>query len=241
MGTAAGRVIDAGRLGSLPLVLPEGEVHEVVFLFSDLTGWNADLDRAAARLSGIGGAVLEVDLPTYLARLEESNDRDCHYLISEVEATSKQLQRELGLTRYLSPILAGTGMGSALAYAALGPGARRHGRRRGERRPRDRARHHGCRSAPAHPATETASGFDYGPKADLPGWWRIGVPPEQKAAAEQFVAGIAQAELVEVPDGAGLDARLAAVLAAPLGSTGRGRIGRGVAAGRAAGPAGRGI
>ena len=63
--------------------------------------------------------MLEVDLSDYLARLEESSDRDCHYLISEVEGTSKRLQRELGLTRYLSPILAGTGMGSALAYAAL--------------------------------------------------------------------------------------------------------------------------
>ena len=50
-GTAAGRVIDAGRLGSLPLVLPDGQVQEVVFLFSDLTGWHADLDRAADRLS----------------------------------------------------------------------------------------------------------------------------------------------------------------------------------------------
>ena len=70
-GTAAGREIDAGRLGSLPLVLPEGEVQEVVFLFSDRTGWNEDLDRAAARLSEIGAAVLEVDLPAYLARLEQ--------------------------------------------------------------------------------------------------------------------------------------------------------------------------
>ena len=57
---------------------------------------------------------------------------------------------------------------------------------------------------PGAPSTHTGSGFDYGPKSDLPGWWRIGVPPAQKTAAERFVGGIAKAELVEVPDGAGL-------------------------------------
>jgi type IV secretory pathway VirJ component len=211
---AVGRVIDAGRLGSLPLELPEGEVRQVVFLFSDLTGWDGDMDDAAARLSGAGAAVLEVDLPTYLARLEESSDQDCHYLISEVERASKLVQRELGLPRYLSPILAGTGMGSALAYGALAQapavtiaGAASDGlvTELDTRLP----------LCPGAPATEVASGFKYGPRADLPGWWRIAVSPEQKAAAEQFVAGIAQAALVEVPDGAGLDARLAAAVPPP--------------------------
>jgi type IV secretory pathway VirJ component len=77
-GPAGGREIDAGRLGSLPLVVPEGAVQGVVFLFSDRSGWNADLVRAAARLSALGAAVLEVDLPAYLAKLGNSDDRDCH-------------------------------------------------------------------------------------------------------------------------------------------------------------------
>ena len=217
-GTAAGRVIDAGRLGSLPLVLPEGEVRQLVFLFSDLTGWNADMEGAAARLSGTGAAVLEVDLPGYLARLEESDDRDCHYLISEVERASKLVQRELGLARYLSPILAGTGMGSALAYAALAqaPAATVAGAASDGLETELATRLPLC---PGASSTRTASGFDYGPKSDLPGWWRVGVPPEQKAAAERFVAGIAKAEVVDIPESAGLEARLAALLAAPPGAS----------------------
>jgi type IV secretory pathway VirJ component len=75
----------------------------------------SELDRAAARLGALGAAVLEVDLPAYIANLRQSDDRDCQYLISEIEEASKRLQRELGLERYLSSILAGTGMGSALA------------------------------------------------------------------------------------------------------------------------------
>ena len=233
LGTATGRVIDAGRLGSLPVVLPEGEVQEVVFLFSDLTGWHADLDRAADRLSASGAAVLEVDLPGYLARLGEGDDQDCHYLISEVEGTSKRLQRELGLTHYLSPILAGTGMGSALAYAALAqaPAATVAGAISDGLVTELATRLPLC---PGAPSTHTGSGFDYGPKSDLPGWWRVGVPPAQKTAAERFVGGIAEAELVEVPDGAGLDARLAALLPAPVGTTAESGSRRGVAVGRAA-------
>jgi type IV secretory pathway VirJ component len=214
-GTAAGRVIDAGRLGSLPLVLPDGQVQEIVFLFSDLTGWHADLDRAADRLSGIGAAVLEVDLPGYIARLSESDDQDCHYLISEVEGTSKRLQRELGLSHYKSPILAGTGMGAALAYAALAqaPAATVAGAASDGLATELDTRLPLCPGAPSTPAP---TGFEYGPKAELPGWWRIAIPPSQKAQAERFVADIAQAELVEVPEGAGFDERVVQLLAEPL-------------------------
>jgi type IV secretory pathway VirJ component len=214
-GTAAARVIDAGRLGSLPLVLPDGEVQGIVFLFSDLTGWHADLERAADRLSGIGAAVLEVDLPGYLARLGASDDQDCHYLISEVEGTSKRLQRELGLSHYESPILAGTGMGGALAYAALAqaPAATVAGAASDGLATELDTRLPLCPGAPSTPA---ASGFEYGPKAELPGWWRIAIPPSQKAQAERFVADIAQAGLVEVPAGAGLDERVVQLLAQPL-------------------------
>jgi type IV secretory pathway VirJ component len=69
----------------------------------------------AADCAATPATALELDLPAYIANLRQSDDRDCHYLISEIAEVSKRLQRELGLKRYLSPILAGTGMGSALA------------------------------------------------------------------------------------------------------------------------------
>jgi type IV secretory pathway VirJ component len=212
---AAERAIDAGRLGSLPLVLPEGAPGGIVFLLSDRTGWNPDLDKAAARLSGLGAAVLEVDLPAYLANLDQSGDGDCLYLISEIEDASKRLQRELRLDRYLSPILAGTGMGSALAYAALAqaPAATVAGAASDGLVTEVDTRLPLCPGAPSVPA---GSGFDYRPRAELPGWWRIATAPVQKTEAERFVADVAHAELVEVPAGAGLDERLAALLEEPL-------------------------
>jgi type IV secretory pathway VirJ component len=214
-GAPAERQIDAGRLGSLPVVLPKGEVGGLVFLFSDRTGWNSDLDRAAGQLSELGAAVLEVDLPGYLARLRQSNDHDCHYLISAIEDTSKRLQRELGLEHYRSPILAGTGMGSALAYAALAqaPAATIAGAASDGLSTRLDSRLPLCPGAPLTPA---GAGFDYGPKSDLPGWWRIAAPAGQKTAAEKFAADIGQARVVEAPEGADLAARLALLIAEPL-------------------------
>jgi type IV secretory pathway VirJ component len=214
-GAPPERQIEAGRLGSLPVLLPEGEAQGLVFLFSDQAGWTADLDRAAKRLSGLGAAVLEVDLPAYLARLRESDDVDCHYLISEIEDTSKRLQRELGLERYRSPILAGTGMGSALVYAALAqsPAATIAGAASDGLVTRLDTR---VRLCPGAPSTAAGSGFDYGPKADLPGWWRIVVPPDREVAASDFIAGIDRAKIVAVPPEADLADRLAALLGGPL-------------------------
>ena len=140
-GTAAGRVIDAGRLGSLSLVLPEGEVQQLVFLFSDLTGWNADLDRAAARLSGTGAAVLEVDLPAYLARLER--EQRPRLPLSDLRGRTRQ-QTAAARARAASLPVADPGRhrhGLRARLRRARPGACRHRRRRGERRPRDRARH----------------------------------------------------------------------------------------------------
>jgi type IV secretory pathway VirJ component len=219
----AERTIDAGRLGSLPLVLPEGDPAGIVFLFSDRTGWNADLDRAAARLGGLGAAVLEVDLSAYLANLNRSGDGDCLYLISEIEDASKRMQRELRLDRYLSPLLAGTGMGSALAYAALAqsPAATVGGAASDGLVNEIDTRRPLCPGAPSTPAS---SGFEYRPKKELPGWWRIAIPPSKKAKAEQFVADVAQSEIVEVPEDAALDLRLAALLEEPLAKQDEGAL-----------------
>ena len=216
---AAGRTVAAGELGVVPVVLPVGEPRGLVFLVSDRSGWNRELDLAAARLSELGAAVLEVDLRTWLGNLRADGDRPCHYLISAVEKTSKHLQRELGFERYYSPILAGTGMGSALVYAALAQapvttvaGAASDGlvTELDSRLP----------LCPGAPATAAGAGFRYAPKAKLPGWWRIAVGPQQQAAARRFTAAMPQAEVVEVAEGTSLDERLARLLADRLGQPG---------------------
>jgi hypothetical protein len=53
---------------------------------------------------------------------------------------------------------------------------------------------------PGAPPTPAPMGFEYGLKAELPGWWRIAVLPSQRTQAERFVADIGQAELVGYRD-----------------------------------------
>jgi type IV secretory pathway VirJ component len=213
--TPAERLFDAGALGRLPVVVPQDDAQGVVFLFSDLAGWTADLERAARRLGELGAVVLEVDLAAYLERLRQNDDGDCHYLIAAIEDASKGVQRELGLGQYRSPILAGTGMGAALAYAALAqaPAATVAGAASDGFATTLDTRLPLCPGAPATPA---GNGFAYGPISDLPGWWRIAVAPQDQLAAERFARG----EVVAVPADAALAERLAALLAAPLAKAG---------------------
>ena len=110
--------LDGGRLGTLTVYGGSEAKRGVVFLFSDASGWDADCDRAVGELALKKYLAVAVDLPTYLKGLAASDD-GCHYLVSELEALSKQLQRERGFPSYVTPALAGFGEGGTLAYATL--------------------------------------------------------------------------------------------------------------------------
>ena len=167
---AAPARIDGGRLGPVALFAPDTAPRALVFLFSDASGWDASLDRAAATLRDDGAVVLGVDLPSYENALRASDD-GCHYLLSEIEALSQRLQREIGGSAYRTPILAGIGEGATLAYAALAqsPAATVAGAVSVDPAASVATRVPLCPGAPSTPAP--GQGFAYGAKADLPGWW----------------------------------------------------------------------
>lgn len=159
------------RFGSVRLFHTAEQARGVVFLFSDLSGWNDAMTASATVLAKAGAIVIGVDLPSYEAKLRASDD-GCHYLISEVEDYSKKIQRQFNFPVYLTPILAGRGEGGTLAYVALAqspfvtvaaaiavdPVTVLHTK------------------VPLCPgAVGTAivgGGFSYTPKADLPGQWK---------------------------------------------------------------------
>ena len=112
-------MVDGLTLGQLQPIMPQGEPRGLVFLFSGEDGRNAELDRAAARLADeLGVIVVPVDLPGFLARQSAQAD-DCLYLVSDIEEVSRRIQAQGDRGRYLTPIVAGTGAGAAVAYAAL--------------------------------------------------------------------------------------------------------------------------
>jgi type IV secretory pathway VirJ component len=109
---------DAGQLATPVLAEPAGPMRGVVLLFSDHGGL-VDADRnAAAALAKSGALVAEIDSDAYLARLDALGEA-CHFLIPDIEKLSRQLQRTHHGATYHAPILAGRGLGGALAEAAL--------------------------------------------------------------------------------------------------------------------------
>jgi type IV secretory pathway VirJ component len=158
-----------GRLGAVALRHPDDAPEALVFLFG-ATG--RDADAAAQKLVDADAAVVTVDLAKYQAGLRASDD-GCHYLISEIEALSKKLQRQLDATAYRSPILAGVGEGATLAYAALAHIAVRDDRGRSERRSDARAPHEGA----ALPGRAVDAGRGWSllvrPAVLAAGFWRV--------------------------------------------------------------------
>ena len=167
-------LIETGtRLGDVRLFESEETPKELVFLFSDREGWNDRMGAAATDMAARDVAVVGVDLKRYLQALADSGDQDCHYLDSDIEQLSKQLQSKLGIAQYRWPIMAGIGAGGVLAYgaAAQAPDATIAGALVLDPQPSLDTRLPLCAGAPA---SRLAPGsFGYGPMPDMPGWLRV--------------------------------------------------------------------
>jgi type IV secretory pathway VirJ component len=179
------------------LLKPDQAPDAMVFVFSDLEGWNAAYDGVARTLAGMGAVVVGVDLPQYLRNLAASDD-GCHYVIAEIEDMSERLQRDFRFARYQSPILAGIGAGGALAYAALAqsPAATIGGAISVDPTAVLGTRVPLCAGAPSTAAE--GAGFTYGPQPKLNGWWRVSaaapLSPQLATVVEQSKGVIADVQ-----------------------------------------------
>ena len=213
---AAPSLFETGtRLGDVRLFEPDGTPRDLVFLFSDREGWNDRMEAAAADMAGRDVAVVGVDLKRYLQALADSGDQDCHYLDSDIEQLSKQLQSKLGIAQYRWPIMAGIGAGGVLAYgaAAQAPDATIAGALVLDPTPSLDTRLPLCAGAPA---SRLAPGsFSYGPMPDMPGWLRVA--DRHQPSSMPWVEQIAGAERVTVPAGSDVAGALVAMLLPMIG------------------------
>ncbi len=112
-GMAQAFSVDGGLLGPIEVTPAKGESKALIFLLAT---------QEYGGLQGLtdnGIVVAQINLPNYLGRLRGVQS-DCLYLVSDIELTSRVIQRELGLATYLSPWVVGAdGAGSALAYGML--------------------------------------------------------------------------------------------------------------------------
>ncbi|MGG7519247.1 virulence factor family protein [Allorhizobium undicola] len=114
---------ETGAIPDPVIALPEGGAKSMVFLLSDKDGWTDAMKAEAERLRKNGAVVVGIDTPRYLtslqAALKASDEDDCIYTVSDIEELSHEIQRRLGDSSYMAPIIAGVGQGGTLALAIL--------------------------------------------------------------------------------------------------------------------------
>jgi type IV secretory pathway VirJ component len=107
-----------GRFQDVEVYRPAGTVRQVALFLSGDAGWDRGMVSMASQLAGEGTLVLGVDVPKFLASLEE-DDGECVSPDGDLENLSHFAQAYYRLPTYFTPLLVGYSSGSTLAYATL--------------------------------------------------------------------------------------------------------------------------
>jgi type IV secretory pathway VirJ component len=186
IGASPAYAIEAGRLGSVKLVEPQGPTRGVVILFSGRKKWSS-ADEAAAHTIAKGGAlVAEVDSREYLNRLDKTNEK-CHELVYDVEWLSRGFQRTRKLPKYLTPIVAGVGEGGTIAELILdeAPAVTIAGAVSLDPTETIASRRPICSDVTA--TARRHRRFRYGAPKKLPGFWMVGLTPRVNKRDRAYV------------------------------------------------------
>ena len=200
-----GFILQAGRFGDVSVYSPSGAPRDVALFFSGDGGWNQGVVEMAEQLRHAGVLVAGVDVPHYFASLNASS-ASCEKLGGEFERLSKLVQQRAGVTDYRYPVLVGYSSGATLVYAALKQtpkGIFAGGLSLGFCPDLELAKPL-CKGAGlAATKSKKHVGIDVLPAKVMPARW-IALHGDNDqvcdvAAAERFVTGIADAELVRLP------------------------------------------
>ena len=116
------RSIPGGRFGTVTVYVPEGTPRSVAIFLSGDGGWKLGVTRMASALRDNGAVVIGVDIRRYLASLRVAAakpDAACTSLAGDFETLSHRIQKNLGLSEYLVPVLVGYSSGATVVYATL--------------------------------------------------------------------------------------------------------------------------
>ncbi len=186
IGVSPAHAIDAGRLGSVKIVEPQGPTRGVVILFSGRKKWSR-ADEAAAQAIAKGGAlVAEVDSREYLNRLDKLNEK-CHELVFDAEWLSRDFQRTRKFPKYLTPIVAGVGEGGTIVEMILdeAPAVTIAGAVSLDPAETIESRRPICSDVSATALWHRR--LRYGAPKKLPGFWIVGLTPRANQADRAYV------------------------------------------------------
>jgi type IV secretory pathway VirJ component len=110
--------ISHGNFKDVLLYRPKGEAKSFVLLLSGDEGWTPALGAQAQALADQGAAVAGIHTPRMLAAVNKVSG-DCMLPDGDLENLSHFLQGYARLPAYFPPLLVGQGTGGTLAYAML--------------------------------------------------------------------------------------------------------------------------
>jgi len=116
------RQVAAGRFGTVRVYVPQGRPRSVALFISGDGGWELGVIDMAHALGAVGAVVIGVDVRQYLASLRSVARRPgapCQMIAADFEALSHQVQKQIGMSEYLVPVLVGYSSGATVVYAAL--------------------------------------------------------------------------------------------------------------------------
>lgn len=109
---------DFDRMGTVHL-FSSGAASSVAIMVSGDGGWDDPLmQRMTQQLVATGVAVIGIDTGAYLNRVETGANQ-CADPASDFENLAHAMEKQLGMARYVPPVLIGYSSGAALVYAAL--------------------------------------------------------------------------------------------------------------------------
>ena len=114
----AEETLQFGRFGKVTLYhkIPH-PAHVVLFVSGD-GGWNLGVIDMARSLANLDALVVGIDINHYLRELAKGQEK-CSYPAADFEELSKFVQKSLGFSRYIMPVLVGYSSGATLVYATV--------------------------------------------------------------------------------------------------------------------------
>jgi len=114
--------LPAGRFGTVTVYIPEGKPTSVAIFVSGDGGWELGVVSMAHALTEMGAVVIGVDIRQFFASLRKAAarpDAPCQMIAADFETLSHQVQKEIGMSDYLVPVLVGYSSGATVVYATL--------------------------------------------------------------------------------------------------------------------------
>lgn len=201
--------LPAGRFGTVSVYIPEGRPKSVAIFLSGDGGWELGVIHMAHALMNMGAVVIGVDIRHYFASLGRAaarTDAPCQMIAADFESLSHQVQKEIGMSEYLVPVLVGYSSGATVVYAALvqsPPGTFAGALSMGFCADQDFAGAQLCPGAGLHYAPNTQHELVFKPASTLRQPWIAFQGGKDQVcnaqAAHDFAGAVPNGEIIELP------------------------------------------